>query len=93
MSRLVIASNNPGKLREFTALLAPFGLDAIAQRELGIADAQEPHMTFIENALAKARHASAASGLPALVQDLSFGSVSLPIRPPLQGKQRGRNRR
>ena len=40
MSRLVIASNNPGKLREFTALLAPFGLDAIAQRELGIADAQ-----------------------------------------------------
>ncbi len=69
MSSLVIASNNPGKLREFTALLAPFGLDAVAQRELGIADAQEPHMTFIENALAKARHASAASGLPALADD------------------------
>ncbi len=69
MSRLVIASNNPGKLREFTALLASFGMDAIAQRELGIADAEEPHMTFIENALTKARHASAASGLPALADD------------------------
>ncbi|MGI9024976.1 MAG: RdgB/HAM1 family non-canonical purine NTP pyrophosphatase [Burkholderiaceae bacterium] len=69
MSRLVIASNNPGKLREFAALLEPFGIDAIAQRELGIADAKEPHPTFIENALAKARHASAASGLPALADD------------------------
>ena len=69
MSRLVIASNNPGKLREFTALLAPFGIDAIAQRELDIADAEEPHVTFVENALAKARHASAASALPALADD------------------------
>ena len=69
MSRLVIASNNPGKLREFAALLAPFGIDAIAQRELGIPDAEEPHPTFIENALAKVRHASAASGLPALADD------------------------
>ena len=69
MSRLVIASNNPGKLREFTALLAPFGIEAIAQSELGIADADEPHPTFIENALAKARHASNASGLPALADD------------------------
>ena len=69
MSRLVIASNNPGKLREFAALLLPFGLDAIAQRELGISDAEEPHATFIENALAKARHASAASGVPALADD------------------------
>jgi XTP/dITP diphosphohydrolase len=69
MSRLVIASNNPGKLREFAALLAPFGIDAVAQCELGIPDAEEPHATFIENALAKARHASAASGLPALADD------------------------
>ena len=69
MSRLVIASNNPGKLREFTALLASFDIAAIAQRELGISDAEEPHVTFIENALAKARHASAASGLPALADD------------------------
>ena len=69
MSRLVIASNNPGKLREFAALLAPLGIDAIGQRELGVADADEPHPTFIENALAKARHASAASGLAALADD------------------------
>lgn len=69
MSRLVIASNNPGKLREFTALLAPLGIDTIGQRELGIAEAEEPHQTFIENALAKARHASAACGLPALADD------------------------
>ena len=69
MSRLVIASNNPGKLREFAALLAPFGITAVAQRELGIAEADEPHPTFIENALAKARHASEASGLPALADD------------------------
>ena len=69
MSRFVIASHNPGKLREFAALLAPFGMDIIAQRDLGICDAEEPHATFIENALTKARHASAASGLPALADD------------------------
>jgi XTP/dITP diphosphohydrolase len=67
--RLVIASNNPGKLREFSALLAPLGIDAIAQSELGIGEADEPHATFIENALAKARHARAATGLPALADD------------------------
>ena len=69
MPRLVIASGNPGKLREFIALLAPLGFDAVAQRELGIADADEPHATFVENALAKARHASAVSGLAALADD------------------------
>jgi XTP/dITP diphosphohydrolase len=69
MSRLVIASNNPGKLREFAALLAPLGFDAVAQGELGIGEAEEPHATFVENALAKARHASVASGLPALADD------------------------
>jgi XTP/dITP diphosphohydrolase len=68
-SRLIIASNNPGKLREFSALLAPLGIDAVAQGDLGIGEADEPHATFIENALAKARHASAASGLPALADD------------------------
>jgi XTP/dITP diphosphohydrolase len=67
--RLVIASNNPGKLREFSALLAPLGVEAITQGELGISEADEPHPTFIENALTKARHASAASGLPALADD------------------------
>lgn len=69
MSRLVIASDNPGKLREFDALLSPLGIDAVAQRELGIGEADEPHATFIENALAKARHASAASGLASLADD------------------------
>ena len=69
IARLVLASNNAGKLREFRRLLEPLGLDVISQTELGIAEADEPHVTFIENALAKARHASAASGLPALADD------------------------
>lgn len=67
--RLVLASNNPGKLREMRMLLAPLGHEVIAQAELGIAEAEEPHETFLENALAKARHASRASGLPALADD------------------------
>ncbi len=69
MRRIVIASSNPGKLREFSALLAPLGLEAVAQSALDIADAEEPHITFVENALAKARHASQHSGLPALADD------------------------
>lgn len=69
ITRLVLASGNDGKLREFTRLLAPLGIDVIAQRALGIDDADEPHQTFIENALAKARHASTHSGLPALADD------------------------
>jgi XTP/dITP diphosphohydrolase len=66
---LVLASNNAGKLREFRRLLEPLGLEVIAQAELGITEADEPHVTFIENALAKARHASAQTGLPALADD------------------------
>jgi XTP/dITP diphosphohydrolase len=67
--RLVLASNNPGKLREMRVLLAPLGHEVLAQAELGIAEAEEPHDSFVENALAKARHASRASGLPALADD------------------------
>jgi XTP/dITP diphosphohydrolase len=67
--RLVLASDNPGKLREFGALLRPLGMEVVAQRELGVTGAEEPHQTFIENALAKARHASARTGLPALADD------------------------
>lgn len=67
--RLVLASGNPGKLVEFRRLLAPLGFDVIAQAELGVRAADEPHVTFVENALAKARHASAATGLPALADD------------------------
>lgn len=69
MKKLVIASNNAGKLREFSALLAPLGIEIVTQSALGIGEAEEPHATFVENALAKARHASAASGLPALADD------------------------
>lgn len=69
MKKLVIASNNPGKLREFQAILAPLGIEVLTQSQLGIAEAEEPHCTFIENALAKARHVSKESGLPALADD------------------------
>ena len=69
IDRLVLASRNAGKLREFTRLLAPLAIDVIAQAELGIPDADEPHVTFVENALAKARHASLHAKLPALADD------------------------
>ena len=69
MKKLVVASNNPGKLREFQAMLAPLGIEVLTQEQLGISEAEEPHCTFIENALAKARHVSKASGLPALADD------------------------
>jgi XTP/dITP diphosphohydrolase len=67
--RLVLASNNAGKLREFRRLLTPLSIEVIPQAELDIAEADEPHATFVENALAKARHASAIAGLPALADD------------------------
>ncbi len=69
MQKLVIASNNPGKLREFQRMLAPLGIEVLTQAQLGISEAEEPHCTFVENALAKARHVSRASGLPALADD------------------------
>jgi len=69
MRRLVLASNNPGKLREFRQMLAPLGMEIVPQAELGIPEAEEPHGTFVENALAKARHASRAGGLPAFADD------------------------
>ena len=69
MKRLVLASNNAGKLAELQAMFAPLGLQLLAQSELGIGEAEEPFHTFVENALAKARHASQASGLPALADD------------------------
>jgi XTP/dITP diphosphohydrolase len=69
MKKLVIASNNAGKLREIRALVQPLGCEVLTQAALGIADAEEPHFTFIENALAKARHVAERSGLPALADD------------------------
>ena len=67
--KLVLASNNAKKLKELSALMAPLALDWVTQGELGIAEAEEPHITFVENALAKARHAAAASGHAALADD------------------------
>jgi XTP/dITP diphosphohydrolase len=67
--RLVLASGNEGKLREFRRLLAPLAIDVVPQAQLGIPEADEPHVTFVENALAKARHASAHARLPALADD------------------------
>lgn len=67
--KIVLASNNTGKLAELQAMLQPLGLSLIRQSELNISEAPEPHRTFVENALAKARHASRASGLPALADD------------------------
>ena len=69
LPRLVLASGNQGKLREFRRLLAPLGVDVIAQADLGLGKADEPHATFVENALAKARHAAAGAKLPALADD------------------------
>ena len=69
ITRLVLASNNAGKLREFRRLLEPLGYEVIPQAELGVSAADEPHVTFIENALAKARQASVHTGLPALADD------------------------
>jgi len=69
MKQLVIASNNPGKLREFQRMLAPLGIEVLTQAQLGISEAEEPHCTFVENALAKARHVSRDCGLPALADD------------------------
>ena len=69
MKKLVLASNNAKKMKELNALLAPLGFEVIPQGELGIPEAEEPHCTFVENALAKARHAAKISGLPALADD------------------------
>jgi XTP/dITP diphosphohydrolase len=69
VKKLVVASSNPGKLREIEPLLAPLSIEVVPQSRLGIADADEPHSSFLENALVKARHASRASGLPALADD------------------------
>jgi XTP/dITP diphosphohydrolase len=66
---LVLASHNAGKLAELQAMFEPLGVRLVRQADFGIPEAPEPHRTFVENALAKARHASAASGLPALADD------------------------
>lgn len=69
MKKVVIASNNAGKLREIARILGPLGLEALPQGNFGVPECPEPHVTFIENCIAKARHASAHTGLPALADD------------------------
>ena len=69
MSTVVLASNNAGKLAEFSQILAPVGIQMVAQGTLGVGEAEEPFQTFVENALTKARHASLQTGLPALADD------------------------
>ena len=67
--KLVLASNNAKKLAELQALFDGLGIELVRQGELGVTEAEEPHVTFVENALAKARHAAAATGLPAIADD------------------------
>ena len=67
--KTVLASNNSGKLREFSQLLAPLGIELHAQADYNVPEAEEPYLTFVENALTKARHAARLTGLPALADD------------------------
>ena len=69
MNKIVLASNNAKKVKELQSLLAPLGITIVTQGELGVPEAEEPHCTFVENALAKARHAAQLTGLPALADD------------------------
>lgn len=69
MNKLVLASNNAGKLREFAQLLASLDFEVLPQAQFNVPEAEEPHFTFVENALAKARHAARLTGLPALADD------------------------
>jgi XTP/dITP diphosphohydrolase len=98
MNRVVIASNNPGKVRELTALLAPLGIEAVAQSAFAVTEAEEPHFTFLENALAKARHAANLTGLPALADDSGLCVPALFGEPGVHsahyaGKEGGREER
>ena len=77
MQKLILASNNPGKLREFSQLLAPLDFLLVPQADFAVPEADEPHVTFIENALVKARHAARHTGLPALADDSGLVVLAL----------------
>lgn len=77
MQQLIIASNNAGKLREIQQILAPLEIQILPQKDWGVTEIEEPYQTFIENALAKARHASEQTGLPALADDSGICVQSL----------------
>lgn len=80
-SKVVLASSNAGKLRELELLLSPLGLELSLQTELGVTDAEETGLTFVENAILKARHAAVATGLPALADDSGLEVDALNGRP------------
>lgn len=81
MKRFVLASSNAGKVREFRELLAPLGIEVIPQGELGVPDADEPHATFVENALVKARNAARHAKLPAMADDSGICVAALDGEP------------
>lgn len=81
MQKLVLASGNPGKLKEFQQLLADCGYQVLSQGEFGLDSAEETGLTFVENAILKARHASAKTGLPALADDSGLSVDALDGRP------------
>ncbi|MGE5615716.1 MAG: RdgB/HAM1 family non-canonical purine NTP pyrophosphatase [Bacillota bacterium] len=81
VDRVVIASRNPGKLRELGDLLKPLGIETVAQSLLGVGEADEPHATFVENALAKARHACRSTGLASLADDSGLCVAALGGQP------------
>ena len=88
-TRLVLASNNAKKAAELHAMLAPLDIEIIAQGELGVSEAEEPYLTFVENALAKARHAAAATGLPAIADDSGLCVDALGGAPGVQSARFG----
>lgn len=88
-TRLVLASNNAKKAAELHAMLAPLDIEIISQGELGVSEAEEPHLTFVENALAKARHAAAATGLPAIADDSGLCVDALGGAPGVQSARFG----
>jgi XTP/dITP diphosphohydrolase len=81
VTQLVLASSNPGKLRELAELFAPLGIEVVPQGALGVPDADEPHATFVENALAKARNAARRARLPALADDSGICVAALDGEP------------
>ena len=79
--KLVLASNNKGKIREFNALFASRGIEVVAQGTLGVTECEEPYGTFLENALAKARNAARQTGLPAMADDSGITAHALVTEP------------
>jgi XTP/dITP diphosphohydrolase len=87
--KLVLASNNAKKLKELREILTPHGWELIPQGELGVSEAEEPHCTFVENALAKARHAAQMTGIPALADDSGLCVDALGGLPGVQSARYG----